>query len=151
MDFILNGKYRKVMILMRKQIEKEYIERKFEYIDESVTCNKCGKEKILSGEKFQREVQANKFQSFDCSFGYGSHYDMENWEFDLCEDCLEEIVKTFKIVPDGFGEDNEKILHPQIVFEEWKVTGIINMDASMTPDEIKEYGSSYNRNDEEDE
>jgi hypothetical protein len=127
---------------MRKHIEKEYIIRKLEYIDESVICNKCGKEEVLSGEKFQREVQSNKFQSFDCSFGYGSNYDMENWEFDLCEDCLEEIVKSFKIVPDGFGEDNEKISHPQSVFDEWKETGVINTKAGMTKAELSEHDSN---------
>lgn len=69
----------------------------------SVTCNKCGITKKLSGEDFQKAWDAEEFQSFSCSFGYGSKFDMEKWIFDLCGDCLEGIVNTFKIKPEGFG------------------------------------------------
>lgn len=70
----------------------------------SITCNKCGKTHELHGEEHQREWQAEEFQGFSCSFGYGSKYDMETWSFDLCESCLKEFVNTFKIKPSGYGE-----------------------------------------------
>lgn len=127
---------------MRKQIKKEVITKKIEYQDTSVTCNKCGKEEVLTADDYQKEWQANEFQSFSCYFGYGSRYDMESWEFDLCEECLTELIKTFKIVPDGFAEDIYIAYHPQIMFDKWKETGIIDLEAGMTKDEIKENGGS---------
>ncbi|WP_251552389.1 hypothetical protein [Neobacillus muris] len=83
--------------------EYELVEKKVrEYELKSVTCNKCGKTKKITSEDYQKEWEAAEFQSFSCSFGYGSKFDMEEWNFDLCEDCLEEIVNSFKIKPEGF-------------------------------------------------
>lgn len=71
----------------------------------SVTCNKCGRRKKIEGdEDFQRDWEAEEFQSFGLRFGYGSKYDEESWEFDLCEDCLTDFIDTFKHLPDGYGE-----------------------------------------------
>jgi hypothetical protein len=83
--------------------------RKFQIIKEEVTkrvpsdvvCNKCGKSKELEGDDFNREFGASKFQSINISFGYGSAHDGDDWKFDLCEECLEEFVKTFVHMPDG--------------------------------------------------
>jgi hypothetical protein len=52
---------------------------------------------------------------------------MEHWSFDLCDDCLASIVKTFKFPPDGFMKDGYNIISSeeeyQKVFENWKETG----------------------------
>lgn len=135
---------------MRKYIEKEIIEKHNEYIEKSVTCNKCGKLKVLEGEDYTREWQANEFQSMHCSFGYGSGYDQERWQFDLCEDCLTDIVREFKIVPDGFGQDQYIAYHPQTMFEKWKETGVIDLEAGMTKEEIEENGGSIYSDEEVD-
>mgnify|MGYP007112386548 CR=1 FL=1 len=80
---------------MKKYIEKEIIETK--KVATHVTCNKCGHTSEIDVNRFE----LNKFQEVDFSFGYGSKYDMEDWEFHLCEDCVEELVKSFKYVPKG--------------------------------------------------
>ena len=74
------------------------------FLPSKVTCNKCGTSKELTGDEYEREWQSNKFQSMHNSFGYGSSFDNEIWRYDLCEECLVEIVKTFKHLPDGFDE-----------------------------------------------
>ena len=72
----------------------------------SATCNKCGNSKVLEGkDEYNRQWKLEKFQSFLISFGYGSKFDMEDWEFDLCEKCLVDIVRTFKHAPEGYSED----------------------------------------------
>lgn len=82
--------------LLNKKVKK--------YELKSVTCNKCGKIQKFHYEDLRKEWQVAEFQRFSCSFGYGSKFDMEDWKFDLCEDCLEEMVNTFKIKPEGFRE-----------------------------------------------
>ncbi|MCU9612520.1 hypothetical protein OEV98_02945 [Caldibacillus lycopersici] len=83
----------------------DVVEKKVtEYELLSVTCNKCGKTKQLTGDNDERQWDAEQFQSIICSFGYGSKFDMEKWSFDICEDCLVEFVASFKIKPEGFGE-----------------------------------------------
>lgn len=65
----------------------------------SITCNCCGKE--------SEQIQYNEeYQEINLSFGYGSRFDMESWTIHLCEDCLVNYVKCFKIAPSGFGEDD---------------------------------------------
>lgn len=86
--------------------EYELVEKTVrDFEPKSVTCNKCGKTKELHGEDYEKEWEAEGFKSFHCSFGYGSKFDMEDWKFDLCESCLEELVSTFKIKPEGFRVD----------------------------------------------
>lgn len=63
-------------------------------ICESITCNCCGKE---FQAKDNNPCWANTIHSFNISFGYGSRHDMDIWTWDLCEDCIEEIVSKFKI------------------------------------------------------
>lgn len=57
------------------------------------TCNKCGKiYRDGSNPYWDSEIQA-----FIIQFGYGSDHDLEIWKFDLCDKCLEKLVKSFKI------------------------------------------------------
>jgi hypothetical protein len=134
---------------MREYTEKEIINKEIKRQETKVICNKCGTTQDLFGEDYEREWQANEFQSLSCYFGYGSRYDMESWQFDLCEDCLTELIKTFKFVPSGFGEDGYIAAYPQIMFEKWKETGIIDLEAVMTEDEIKKNGGSLYSDDED--
>ncbi|AMQ66702.1 hypothetical protein FDG96_gp43 [Bacillus phage Mgbh1] len=86
---------------MRKYIERNVKQRELV----GFTCNKCGKSVDLTEDDFA----GNLFHSFKTSFHYGSAFDMETWEFDLCEDCLLDIVKTFKVEPDGVGIERDLI------------------------------------------
>jgi hypothetical protein len=69
------------------------------------TCNKCGKSADLTEDDFA----GNLFHSFKTSFHYGGDFDMETWDFDICEECLLDFVKTFKIAPGGFGIERDLI------------------------------------------
>lgn len=120
---------------MRKYKNEEVIEKRRTIV--SVTCNKCGEMDSLSTNEPNSHMN-----HFSAGFGFGSHYDMESWSFDLCEDCLTELIKTFKHVPAGFGEDNYSAHYPQATFEEWKETGVVNLEAGMTPEEIEANGGS---------
>jgi hypothetical protein len=65
--------------------------------------------------------------SISLGFGYWSKFDMEHWSFDICDNCLEDVIKTFKIAPDGFKVDSGWLVSEkehQKVFEKWKDTGI---------------------------
>ncbi|MBM7702880.1 hypothetical protein [Metabacillus iocasae] len=64
-----------------------------------VTCNKCGKSEALIGARAERSHKSDLFHTFEMMFGYGSSFDSECWDFDLCEDCLVEFVKSFKHAP----------------------------------------------------
>lgn len=123
---------------------------------ESITCNKCGKERVrdFNSGRFEDqddELWRNDYQSFGCSFGYGSRHDMERWSFDLCEECLVEIIKDFKHVPKGFMLDsswyiieNESIEH-QKLFDDWKVNGIWEELKFKTYEELtEEYADIFN-------
>jgi hypothetical protein len=132
---------------MRK---KEYI-KDYKLVEEekmiSISCNKCGNKKELNikVENSNDEYSINEFQEFNCSFGYGSKYDNERWSFDLCDNCLTELVKSFKQAPEGFGNSGYYATYPEIMFEEWKETGQINIEAGMTKDEIDANGGSVYR------
>lgn len=125
--------------------------RETEDIQETVTnqrivkviCNKCGDKSTEEDYDFER------FQEFSISFGYGSRYDSEHWRFDLCDECLTELVRSFKVVPQGFGEDSYYATYPQIMFDEWKVTGVVDLEAGMTKEEIAERGGSIYVDDDE--
>jgi len=107
----------------------------------SITCNKCGKIVELDDDM---DFRANEFQTINLSFGYGSRYDMESWDFDLCEECVTEFVKTFNHVPNGFGADvHDSPMYPQTMFEEWKETGVVNTEAGMSKEEIEERDKNY--------
>ena len=62
-------------------------------------CNKCGKE-VPHTEEWNPEF--DNFQSFDIIFGYGSELDGTEQDFDLCDSCMVEFIKSFKIEPLSF-------------------------------------------------
>ena len=99
-------------------------------IPRGTICNRCGEPYSPYDENIH---------PFNSSLGYS-----ENVGSDLCETCITNIIKTFKIVPTGFMSnlpcyestyDTDHELH-QRLFDEWKLTGIWNW-----PDEnpYKEY------------
>jgi hypothetical protein len=67
---------------MRKYIETEVIVKELECV--GVTCNRCGEDKVDS-------------TMVKIDFDYGSKFDMQHWVFDLCDDCVQEVVQDFKI------------------------------------------------------
>lgn len=58
-----------------------------------VVCNRCGKK--VEGEDAQ---YSSDITDVRVEFGYGSKFDTDVWEFDICDDCIEEITKSF-VVP----------------------------------------------------
>jgi len=79
-------------------------------VEAKVTCNKCGM--IYDNETFDPEMpqgyeewQWDTIHAFKVDFGYGSSHDMERWKFDLCENCIEELVDSFKIKAQKLGTD----------------------------------------------
>jgi hypothetical protein len=110
-----------------KEVEEEIV------TSQSIVCNKCGKEthrKFDSEylEDYADDLWNTEYQSFGCSFGYGSKFDTEFWNFELCEECLVDLIKSFKYVPDGFREDRSYYIikdeeEHQKIFERWKETG----------------------------
>lgn len=64
--------------------------------------------------------------NYKVDIGYESKFDGESWNFDICEECLVNMVKQFNYVPYGFMEDNYTTLsreEHQKVFENWKENG----------------------------
>ncbi|WP_440109968.1 hypothetical protein [Paenibacillus sp. QZ-Y1] len=85
-------------------------------IHESTTCNKCGK--LTKYEQVDHYVWENFAYEFYVNFKEGSIYEREKWKFDLCENCVIELVKSFKFVPEWFNFSEKS----QEVFEQWKAT-----------------------------
>ncbi len=57
-----------------------------------IICNKCGKEIERKNGRLEEDVlQVEK------RWGYPSEKDNEVHSFDLCEDCYDEIIRTFLI------------------------------------------------------
>jgi hypothetical protein len=80
---------------------KEFVEINIlKKIPKSITCNKCGKTGHLLGSDLERELLGNEYQHIKFSFGYGSKFNEQIWELDLCENCLEEFIATFKHSPE---------------------------------------------------
>ena len=87
-----------------------------------VICNCCGKP--------VEQDKLDSIQQLNFSFGYNSIFDNNNsWKAQMCEICLINFIKTFKIVPENFmidksfisKYDNNHDLH-QEAFELWKET-----------------------------
>jgi len=57
-------------------------------------CNKCGKELYNSENE---NIIFDFPHEFEIIFGYGSSLDGDKWNFDLCSDCIIELVETFQI------------------------------------------------------
>ena len=77
---------------MKKFKETEHVTVQEECIE--VQCNSCGK--TIKG---QDKIAWSDITGVRVSFGFGSVYDMETWEFDLCDHCLADITSKFKIPP----------------------------------------------------
>lgn len=126
---------------MRKVVseKKEVVKTECVILEESIICNKCGKEFIRVEDNYCWNAEIHSIQ---IEFGYGSQYDLERWSFDLCEDCLTEFIKTFKYVPDGFMQLTG--MYPlekdhQLVFERWKETGKWEPFTNYTIKEIEKF------------
>jgi len=94
-----------------------------------IVCNKCG-------DVFNLEnIDSCPIQQINLYFGYESKFDNQKWGIDLCENCLLDIIKSFKIVPDNFMSDpsytssfdTDAVLH-QDLFENWKSTNEWNCE-----------------------
>ena len=59
---------------------------------EAAVCNCCGK-----SMKIQNGMLLEGICSVDTIWGYFSGKDLEKHEFDLCEECFDEITKGFLI------------------------------------------------------
>lgn len=59
---------------------------------DKIICNKCGKEiEVIRGVSQEDFLEVNK------RWGYFSNKDNQEDTFDLCEDCYDELVASFKI------------------------------------------------------
>jgi hypothetical protein len=81
-------------------------------VESKVICNKCGMtydEETFDPEMPQgyEEWQWDTIHAFKVDFGYGSKHDMEQWNFDLCEGCIEELASTFKVDKTCFYEEQD--------------------------------------------
>ncbi|MBM7598248.1 hypothetical protein JOC34_000605 [Virgibacillus halotolerans] len=98
-------------------------------VEESIACNKCGNSIVANLRDGEGNFNQDLYHGIDLRFGYGSNHDLEHWNFDLCEDCLVEFVKTFKHVPSGFYLDTsylnveDESEEHQKLFDHWKKTG----------------------------
>jgi len=79
--------------MINKKTIKEEINRE---IVVSVKCDKCGKEKKFDG---MEEFEAQEYFHIFKTGGYGSKFpgDCSRIEFDLCEECMKNILKKEKI------------------------------------------------------
>ncbi len=57
-----------------------------------IICNKCGKEIPVVGG-----VSSEDFLEVEKRWGYFSKKDNQVDRFDLCEDCYDELVESFRI------------------------------------------------------
>ena len=78
-----------------KDIEKVQ-EFKFSYKIKKILCDKCGKEGFIDNNGMIFPYMHN----IEFSVGYGSDYDGDTIQFDLCDECLTEFMKSFKHKPD---------------------------------------------------
>ncbi len=72
---------------MRQYTVEETMQRSREKKLEKIICNQCGEVISLEAEAF----------SIAYKWGYGSKFDLEKHEFDLCESCYEKLIVGFKI------------------------------------------------------
>ena len=71
-------------------------------VETSITCNKCGKVYDLEEQDLE-EWQAFFIHELTVRFGYASKFDGDTWNFDLCENCLEEMALSFIIPIESTG------------------------------------------------
>lgn len=71
---------------------REFVTRqKEEKLLSKLICDRCGNEEIIL------QLDTSYLIEFDHHFGFGSKYDMEKIEFDICETCLFEVLKKENI------------------------------------------------------
>lgn len=63
---------------------------------EKIICNKCGKEILVC-----RGVPQEDVLEVEKRWGYLSKKDNQVDRFDLCEDCYDELVESFRIRPEN--------------------------------------------------
>lgn len=63
----------------------------YDHILTAVVCNCCGKEVETDCGFNDTDIT-----SINISFGYGSGYDNTDWRMDICDECLDKWVSTFK-------------------------------------------------------
>lgn len=66
-----------------------------------VICNKCGKKLMVD-----RGIAHQGVLSISYGWGYFSKRDGETHSFDLCEECYDDLIKSF-IIPINIEERNE--------------------------------------------
>lgn len=70
---------------------KQYETKEIQEVSK-IICNKCGREIARKNGRLTEDVlQVEK------RWGYPSEKDNEVHSFDLCEDCYDEIIRTFSI------------------------------------------------------
>ena len=62
-----------------------------------IYCNKCGKKLDMWDIQEDFSMQRN--------LGYGSKYDGDNLDLDLCCDCMDELIDSCVISPVTEGDD----------------------------------------------
>lgn len=128
---------------MRREVKETQTvtETKEVLVSNLAYCNKCGKkyEQVMD-KSFGEYCWDSELNKFEIGFGYESRYDEQYWKFDLCDDCLTEIVRGFKIVPDGFMNDDRLLDDEKLqkVFEDWKNTSEWEWLKYHTYDELVE-------------
>jgi hypothetical protein len=65
-----------------------------------IVCDCCGKVNVCDDFQVTGDIT-----SFSVIPGYGSMYDSETWELDICDECMVSWIKTFKHKPIGMVED----------------------------------------------
>jgi hypothetical protein len=58
----------------------------------SIVCDRCGAECLSErGKVYERQGCR-----FEANFGWGSRFDDEQWEFDLCDECADWLTREIK-------------------------------------------------------
>jgi hypothetical protein len=82
---------------------REYVQKPvIQDVEHKITCNCCGREYIFTGDKSDDYYYPNQFHNILIPLEYGSKFDtynITNIEFDICDECLEKFMKTFKYNP----------------------------------------------------
>lgn len=59
---------------------------------DKIVCNKCGKE-----IKIENNIVREDYLHIEKAWGYFSKKDKTTYQFDICEECVEEFVGSFKV------------------------------------------------------
>ena len=97
-----------------------------------IICNRCKTQMLPSNDHDHYSQNFN--HSMRANFGYGSKHDMDDWKWDVCENCLLEWAATFEIEPEGFGEG-------YVLLNEWKTKRQQEMEKYMNIFERQHFDS----------